>query len=267
MKKAIKKFLITNGLYYPLRYSFIFHLYQLLFKPHDISQQRREVAFYRSFLGSCDLIFDIGANDGHKTEAFLKLGDKVVCCEPDDLNHKILRVRFRHRKKKVFIENKALLDTTGYAEFYIHHPGSAVNTLSAKWKELLETDNKKKWNQQISFSDVVKTETTTLDILISKYGVPDFIKIDVEGSESLVLQGLTQRVACLSFETLLPNYIAEMRDCLSAINKLDRFATYNIAKDEKLLFPDFVSQAELEKWTNGYPKDPYTFEIIAKINA
>ncbi len=182
MKKAIKKFLITNDLYYPLRYSLLFHLYQFFFKPHDITQQRREVAFYRSFLSHCDLIFDIGANDGHKTAAFLKMGDKVVCCEPDKLNHKILRVRFRHRKNRVFIENKALSDITGFVEFYIHHPGSAFNTLSPKWKKLLETDNKKNWNEKVSFSDTIKTETTTLDILINKYGVPDFIKIDVEGS-------------------------------------------------------------------------------------
>jgi len=267
MKKAIKKFLITNDLYYPLRYSFIFHLYQLLFKPRDISQQRREVAFYRSFLSSCGLIFDIGANDGHKTEAFLELGDKVVCCEPDNLNHKILRVRFRHRKKRVFIEHSALSDKTGYVEFYIHHPGSAFNTLSLKWKKLLETDNKKKWNEKISFTDIVKTETTTLDILIGKYGVPDFIKIDVEGSESLVLKGLTRQVACISFEALLPDCLTEIRDCLIAIDKLDHFATYNIARDERLLLTHFVSKTELEEWANNYLEDTYTFEIIVKMPA
>lgn len=267
MKKAIKKFLITNGLYYPLRYSLIFHLYQFLFKPYDIRQQRREVAFYRSFLNCCDLIFDIGANDGHKTAAFLELAGKVVCCEPDKFNYKILRTRFRHRKNKVFIESKALSDTTGFAEFYIHHPGSAFNTLSPKWKHLLETDNEKKWNEKISFSGTEQTEITTLDILIDKYGAPGFIKIDVEGSEPLVLKGLTRRVACLSFETLLPDCIAEMMDCLSTINKLDHFATYNIARDERLLLTHFISKTKLEEWAISYEEDAYTFEIIVKMQA
>lgn len=267
MKKAIKKYLINNDFYFPLKYSLVFDFYQFFFKPRTISRQRKEVDFYRSFLSSCDLIFDIGANDGHKAAAFLKLADKVVCCEPDNLNFKILQVRFRRRKKRVFIEEKALSSTPGLVEFYIHHPGSAFNTLSRKWKNLLEADNKKKWNEKISFSDVVKTESTTLDMLINKYGVPDFIKIDVEGSEPLVLKGLTRPVACLSFETLLPDYIAEMRDCLSTVNKLDHLAIYNIARDEKLLLPRYVSKTELEQWANNYRGDSYTFEIIVKMQA
>jgi len=236
-----------------------------LFKPHEISEQRREVAFYRSFLGPCDLIFDIGANDGHKTAALLKLAGKVVCCEPDQLNHKILQARFRHRKKEVFIEDKALSETIGHSEFHIHHPGSAFNTLSPKWKKLLEADNKDKWNEKVSFTGIVQTETTTLDSLISKYGVPDFIKIDVEGSEPLVLKGLTRRVGCLSFETLLPDCIAEMHECLSAIDRLDHSATYNIAKDEELLLLQFISKTELQDWADNYLQDAYTFEIIVKM--
>ena len=267
MKNAFRQFLINNNLYYPLRYSVIFYLYQLFFKTKDISQQRQEIAFYKLFLSSSNLIFDIGANDGHKTAAFLKLAKRVVCCEPDKLNYKILRTRFRHRKKRVFIENKALSNTTGYSEFYIHHPGSAFNTLSQKWKELLEMDNEEKWSEKISFRDTVKIQTTTLDILIDKYGMPAFIKIDVEGSESLVLKGLTRRVATLSFETLLPDYIVEMRDCLAVINQLDRFAQYNIAKGEKLLFSDFISQPDLEKWAGSYSEQPHTFEIIVKMQA
>jgi FkbM family methyltransferase len=41
---------------------------------------------------------------------------------------------------------------------------------------------------------------TTLDELIGKHGVPVFIKIDVEGFEEAVLQGLSQPVRALSFE-------------------------------------------------------------------
>ena len=41
---------------------------------------------------------------------------------------------------------------------------------------------------------------TTLDDLISSYGVPRFIKIDTEGVEDLVLRGLSQPVDQLLFE-------------------------------------------------------------------
>jgi FkbM family methyltransferase len=264
MKTAIKKILLKKGLYYPLKYSRLFHLYQLIFKPSEIRQQQLEITFYKSFLPACELIFDIGANDGHKTEAFLKMSGKVVCCEPDSESFKILQTRFRNKKKRVFLENKALSDKKGHAEFHIHHPGSAFNTLSGKWMKLLEEDNMKKWNEQIKFTQTQTVETTTLDQLINKYGVPDYIKIDVEGFEQWVLKGLSQKVSYLSFETLLPDYTSEMDNCLSVINTLDTSATYNIALHEKLTLPHFVSKNELEKKLNSY-KNPISFEIIVKM--
>ena len=39
-----------------------------------------------------------------------------------------------------------------------------------------------------------------LDTLISEYGVPDLLKIDVEAAEYTVLQSLTQKVPTLCFE-------------------------------------------------------------------
>ena len=41
---------------------------------------------------------------------------------------------------------------------------------------------------------------TTLDRLIESYGVPAFIKIDLEGYELQVLQGLSRSVRGISFE-------------------------------------------------------------------
>ena len=43
---------------------------------------------------------------------------------------------------------------------------------------------------------------TTLDALIARFGVPAFIKIDVEGAEPDVLAGLSHAVPVLSFEYL-----------------------------------------------------------------
>jgi FkbM family methyltransferase len=266
IKKAVKKFLYAKELYYPLKYSRAFHLYQLLFKQAEIKQQRREIAFYKSFLPPCKLIFDIGANDGHKTVAFLTMAEKVVCCEPDSQNFNILQTRFRNKKKRVILENKALSDKEGVAELHIHHPGSAFNTLSSKWMKLLENDNMEKWDEQIKFTGTQTVKTTTLDQLIEKYGVPDFIKIDVEGFEQWVLKGLSRRVAWLSFETLLPDYATELQSCLSHIETLDSFALYNIAQHEKLLFPEFVSQKELSEWLNTHNKAP-SFEVVVKMSA
>jgi FkbM family methyltransferase len=265
MKVAIKNFLHKNDLYYSLKYSRLFNLYQSLFKPAEIKQQRKEISFYKSFLPPCKLIFDIGANDGHKTAAYLSIAEKVVCCEPDSLNFKILQTRFRNKKRRVILENKALSDTEGIAELYIHHAGSAFNTLSKKWRGLLESDNLVKWDEQIRFTGTSAVQTITLDHLIEKYGVPDYIKIDVEGFEQWVLKGLTQPVTWLSFETLLPDYASEMETCLSHIEKLDNLASYNIALHEKLILAEFVGKTELMKWLKDNNSGP-SFEVIVKMS-
>jgi FkbM family methyltransferase len=266
MKKMAKWILLKTGLYYRAKYSRLFYIYQWLFKPQEIKNQQKEEAFYKSFLPSCQLIFDIGAYDGHKTAAFLTLSKKVVCCEPDELNFKILQTRFRNKKKRVFIENKALSDKTEKIELHIHHPGSAFNTISRKWVKLLEDDNKIKWDEQIKFTRASLVETTTLDEMINKYGVPDFIKIDAEGSEEAILKGLSKRVAFLSFESLLPDYAAELKNCLDRIDSLDHSATYNIAKDEKFIMPQFINRDQLEKWVNAN-NNALSFEIVVKMSA
>ena len=265
MKRTLKIILLKKKLYYPLKYSRIFYFYQFLFKPNEIKEQKQEVAFYKSFLTSCNLIFDIGANDGHKTQAFLKISEKVVCCEPDKENFRLLQIRFRKNGKRVMLENKALSNKEGNAEFYIHHPGSAFNTLSPKWMKLLEDDDMQKWNEQIKFTQTQTTETTTLDKLIVKYGLPGFIKIDAEGSEQQILKGLSQRVSFLSFEILLPDYEDELQDCLNHINELDHRATFNISRFEKLLLPNFISKDELIKYIEN--NSILSFDVIAKMSA
>ena len=247
IKERIKSYLKKRGFYYRIKYSSFFRAYERVFKPASIKQHNREVDFYQSFLPHCNLIFDIGANDGHKTEAFLSISDRVVCCEPEQGNLEILRARLRKKMRRVFIEESAVIDKEGTAELYVHHPGSAFNTLSHKWMKLLENDGIERWNESITFSGTTKVTTTTLDQLIKKHGRPDFIKIDVEGSEDLVLKGLSQPIRYLSFETLLPDYLNELRRCLDSIHSLDKQARYNFAADEKIILPQFIDRDQIEQ--------------------
>jgi FkbM family methyltransferase len=265
MKSAIKKFLLKRNLYYPLKYSNLFRFYQSLINSSESQQNKKEIGFYRSFLPSCKLIFDIGANDGHKTQAFLTFAQKIVCCEPDKENFKLLQVRFRNKKERVMLENKALSDKEGTAQLHIYHPGSAFNTISDKWVKLLEKDNREKWDESIKFSQVQTIETTTLDRMISQYGIPDFIKIDTEGAEEWVLKGLSHAVPCLSFEILLPDYAKEMENCLAHINNLDKDVVYNISVFEKLMLPQFVNKEQLKKYLQE--SNLLSFDIIVKMSA
>ena len=80
-------------MYYYLKYSWLFKVYQFLFKPQAGAAHKKEVRLYREIVGAVDLIFDIGAYDGHKTAAFLELSRKVVVCEPDLHSCNLLRIR------------------------------------------------------------------------------------------------------------------------------------------------------------------------------
>jgi len=264
MKEILKKILQKKNLYYHLKYSLPFRLYQYIFKPEVIRAEKKEIFFYKSFLPPSGLIFDIGAYDGHKTAAFLKIAQKVVCLEPDPFSYTMLVTRFRNKRNRVFSENKAVSNVTGSDLMYIHHPASAFNTLSNGWKEILEKDNLEKWNEKIVFNNTMPVSTITLDWLIEKYGVPNFIKIDVEGFEEKVLHGLSQKISFLSFEALLPDGLGAINSCIAHIGKLDPNALFNIAEHEQLLLKKFITPKSLLEWLDRHPITH--FEVIVKMN-
>ena len=264
LKGKLRTYLIKKRWYEYIKYSYFFYLYEVVFKKDKIRQHKKEVSFYKSFIQPCNLVFDIGAYDGHKTSAFLEISKRVVCCEPDEQNFRTLSIRFRGLREKVFIEKVALSDREQTGTLYVHHQGSAFNTMNEKWKHMLEADNLKKWDEKISFSsEAMEVKLTTLDALIKKFGIPDFIKIDAEGYEKWILNGLSQKVNLISFESLLPEFKDELDECISRIEHLSAGSLYNISINEQLQFPDFISKDSLQNWIDS--ADVNHFEVIAKM--
>ncbi|MGI8599481.1 MAG: FkbM family methyltransferase [Chitinophagaceae bacterium] len=262
MKQFIKSLLVKAKIYEYIKYSSVFYVYSSLFKPWDKKNYKREVQFYRSFLSNCNLIFDIGANDGHKTEVFLTLSERIVCCEPDDKNFKTLQVRFRN-KKNVYLQKLAVAASAGIKKMYIHHKGSAFNTLNHKFKKITEADDLEKWNEKIKYDHVIPVESTTLDELIIKYGKPDFIKIDVEGYELEVLKGLSQPISDISLECLFPEFKTEFFEILGRLQQLDSRAEYNIAINEILILDKFLPVQQLKDYLFSFAENH--FELIVKM--
>lgn len=264
MKRRIKHLLQRLGIYDRLRFSAAMRLYKKISHHPEIVLHKREKEFYQSFLPSCTLIFDIGAHHGFKAAVFLELSQKVVACDPDPSNIQLLKNKFSNQLSRIHIREEALGAVAGTAHFLIHHPGSAFNTLNPYWKDLLEGDQVERWNEKIEFEEkAIPVTVTTLDHLIMQYGLPYFIKIDAEGYEKEILEGLTQKVPFISFECLLPEFKDSLKECLSKLIQLSSKTVFNIAVEEKLLFPGFVSEQAILEWADTSTVSH--FEVIAAL--
>ena len=230
-----------SGIYHRLRASFVYDLYLTLTNGKLLKDRNREAAFYRAVLNGFkrgDLIFDIGANIGDKTDTFLRLGARVVAVDPDDHNQNVLRqkfFRYRIRPKPVMIVGKAVGANVGVETMQVCAPGSVFNTLSKKGARILSgaTNRPKQLSDAIEYKEKTIVETTTLDHLIEAYGLPFFIKIDVVGFELEVLQGLHRSVPCLSFEISLPELRKELLQCADLLGRLSSSGRFNYTWDRR----------------------------------
>jgi FkbM family methyltransferase len=215
---------------------------------------RRELDFYRDVLSGLrrgDLIFDIGANHGSKTAVFLRLGARVVAVDPDEANTDILEGKFltyRVMPKPVVIVNQAVSDRNTVETMWIDEPGSAKNTFSRKWADTLRVDEKR-FGHVLNFAHSREVTTTTLEQLFVAYGVPFFVKLDVEGYEVNVLRGLQRPVPYLSFEVNLPEFRPEGLQCVELLGRMAAVGKFNYARDcrQGLLLQEWLGPQEFSR--------------------
>lgn len=171
--------------------------------------QQRERRLFSQFIKSGDLVFDIGANVGDKAHTFLSLGSRVICVEPDARCQAQLENRFISNLHTTLVRAGVGAEV-GQAKFYASAK-SARSTFDLDRMQQLGDDCQ--WDQ----ASVVPI--TTLDNLIAQYGVPQFCKIDVEGFEPQVIDGLSQPVGSLSFE-FHGELISDVEHCVTRLDQL-----------------------------------------------
>jgi FkbM family methyltransferase len=179
-------------------------------------KHRRMLRLYRQFLSPGDLGFDIGAHVGSRVRAWRRLGARVVAVEPQPDCLSVLRFLYR-RDRAVTIVPIAVGARPGRAQLALSTATPTVSSLSPQWIDAVAADRS---FARVRWDRTVDVEVTTLDHLIAIHGEPTFCKIDVEGFEVEVLQGLTRPLRFLSFE-----YVPAAHDAaLAALDRLERLA-------------------------------------------
>lgn len=175
-------------------------------------------ALYARFVRPGDLVFDIGAHVGNRTRAFVSLGCEVVAVEPQPAVAAMLRTVVG-RNRHVRIVEAAVSGTAGRARLAVSERTPTVSTLADEWREARRQEP---GFAGVEWNEVVEVATTTLDALIAQFGVPAFVKLDIEGGEAAALAGLSQAVRTVSFE-FLPQALEAVRACGQRLDALGRY--------------------------------------------
>jgi FkbM family methyltransferase len=259
MRSPLKYWLEKHNWYLQFRYrpSTIFIWLKLRKSiAKNLSDQKE---FYRSALENVKgkMVIDVGANEGFLTSIFNSLGFAVVAIEPSQRNFDILKTRFE-KTPNVALVQAALSNRNEQGLFFESKKDYAVSTLSEKWRKI----GNKKASEKLYKGSAVKIQTFTLDEVIKKFGVPGFIKIDVEGYEEKVLKGLTQPVPLISFEAILPYFMDETISCVEHLCSLCEDANFNYTAGNKFVYDQFISKEELIFSLRSLP--PQTTEIFCR---
>jgi FkbM family methyltransferase len=217
LQLSIKRAAIAVGLYGLVR-----GLWRR-FRPAVRARQADEVRFLQALIPPGSLCFDVGANIGDKSEALLAAGARVVAFEPNPRVWPELTARCGRRPHWAGVPAALGKQPAIEALHEFHWHGLA--SLVPGWQDRATSTQ---------FVPVV-----TLEAAILRFGLPFYIKIDVEGFETDVLAGLPRAVPLVSFEFFTDDRgVPRARACVERLLALG-FDRFNVTAGEgtAFLFP------------------------------
>ena len=148
-----------------------------------------ELFFALHFLKETDLFADIGANVGFYSIIISSTKNiKSFAFEPVPSTYKKLQknIELNNLQGLVIAKNIAIGSSLGNVKMYAN----------------LDTVNHVKLSNENNEEDI-KVEVHTLDSILSDYGIPALIKIDVEGFETEVIRGMKNILASTTLKAII----------------------------------------------------------------
>ncbi len=130
------------------------------------------------------LIFDVRCNDGQDSDFYLKKGFRVVAIEANPALCEGLRERFADEitQGRFMLVEEAIAEEEGKVEFYINEKENIRSTIRPSHIEIATALGRPPTKTVVP--------SITFSTLITKFGVPYFMKVDIEGADLLCLEGL-----------------------------------------------------------------------------
>ena len=127
-------------------------------------------------------ILDVGAFRGEDAEYYLLKGFMVVSIEanPDFANAALTRNEVATAEGRYRVVNAAINEQPGEIEFFVHGHGD--------WSSAIRSDRFEESN-----SKMIHVPAITAAHVFDNYGVPYFVKIDIEGLDHLIVEEIARR--------------------------------------------------------------------------
>jgi FkbM family methyltransferase len=195
------------------------------------------------------MYFDIGSNIGLWSLANINLCDKIISIEGSPITFN--RLVNNCKNDKIILLNYVVCNNNGNDITFYQANCDVLSTINKDW---LTNDTSRFYNH--SYTEIT-CKTITIDKLIEQYGLPDLIKIDVEGGEYECIISLTQKVKLICFE-----WASEVNDitfkCIDYLLNLGYTQFYIQNCDNYLFRPqdnDFYDISTIKtKLSNTIPK-------------
>lgn len=187
-------------------------------------------------------VVDIGANIGYYSLIFAELvgnKGKVYAFEPDPNNYELLVKNIRvNNYTNIIPIRKAISDKCGKNKLFIHKTGFGCCSLSGK-----NVDDK---------AGVVNVEVTTLDRFFKKSDKIDFIKMDAEGAEGLIIEGGKNTIKNNDLKIVMEFYPRLLKNLGSnparLLNKLEKHGfKIKVINEEQVKTADIIKLCESRK--------------------